>query len=100
VPVLDEAVLLVSELCTNALLHTASGDNGTFEVIVRPGASSVRVEVRDDGSDRTPAPSQPDASAEDGRGLRLVELIADQWGQVGDWRGRSIFFELQWKKSD
>lgn len=48
VSVLDEVVLLVSELCTNALLHTASGDSGTFEVRVLPGRSSVRVEVRDE----------------------------------------------------
>ena len=34
VSVVDEAVLLVSELCTNALLHTASGDGGMFEVAV------------------------------------------------------------------
>lgn len=67
---------------------------------ISSGASSVRVEVRDDGSDRTPAPGRPDASAEDGRGLSLVELIADQWGQVGDWRGRSVFFGLRWKESD
>lgn len=29
VPVIDEVVLLISELCTNAVLHTASGDGGT-----------------------------------------------------------------------
>jgi anti-sigma regulatory factor (Ser/Thr protein kinase) len=99
VPVLDEAVLLVSELCTNALLHTASGDSGTFEVSILPGRSSVRVEVRDDGSDKMPVPGSPDAGAEDGRGLELVDLIADQWGHFGDRCSRSVFFELGWKAS-
>lgn len=99
VSVLDEVVLLVSELCTNALLHTASGDSGTFEVRVLPGRSSVRVEVRDDGSDQVPLPGSADAVAEDGRGLGLVYLIADRWGHFRDMRGRSVFFELGWKAS-
>src|SRR5262245_8957521 len=46
VSVVDEAVLLVSELCTNALLHTASGYDGTFEVAVYLGSLSVRIEVQ------------------------------------------------------
>ena len=100
VPVLDEVVLLVSELCTNALLHTASGEGGTFEVPVLPGPSCVRVEVRDDGSDQIPAAVPPDTSAEDGRGLSLVDLLADRWGHLGDQRGRFIFFELAWKAPD
>ena len=99
VPVLDEVVLLVSELCTNALLHTASGDSGTFEVRVLPGRSSVRVEVLDDGSDQVPLPGSADAVAEDGRGLGLVDLIADQWGHFGDMGVRSVFFELGWEAS-
>lgn len=100
VPVLDDVVLLVSELCTNALVHTASGEGGTFEVAILPGPSCVRVEVRDDGSDRSRAAVPPDISAEDGRGLSLVDLIADRWGHLGDQRGRSIFFELAWKAPD
>ena len=100
VPVLDEVVILVSELCTNALLHTASGQSGTFAVTVCPGLSCVRVEVRDDGSDQIPGPGPVDASAEDGRGLGLVDLLADQWGHIGDRSSRSVFFELGWKTSD
>jgi anti-sigma regulatory factor (Ser/Thr protein kinase) len=101
VPVVDEAVLLVFELCTNALLHTASADGGTFEVAVYPQSLSVRVEVRDGGATRAPVAGQPtDTYAEDGRGLGLVELLADRWGHSGDQHGRSVFFELPWKKSD
>jgi hypothetical protein len=97
VPVLDEVTLLVSEVCTNALLHTASGDDGTFEISVFPREGSVRIEVRDDGSDRIPSPGLPDGSAEAGRGLELVDAIADIWGHFGDQRGRSVFFELGWR---
>lgn len=101
VPVLDEAVLLVSELCTNALLHTASGHGGTFEVAVYPCPLSARIEVRDGGATQAPSVSQPARTcAEDGRGLGLVELLAERWGHSGDHHGRSVFFELHWKQPD
>ncbi|MEP7023080.1 MAG: ATP-binding protein [Actinomycetota bacterium] len=98
VPVLDEAVLLVSELCTNSLQHTASGLGGTFEVAVLPRRCSLRVEVRDQGSGHDPAPCPVDALSEDGRGLGLVELVADHWGYSGNQQGRSVYFELSWEK--
>jgi serine/threonine-protein kinase RsbW len=95
-PMLDEAVLLTSELCTNALLHTASGQGGSFDVTVCRGRDSVRVEVRDDGSENIPAVRGIDEFSEQGRGLALVDLIATRWGQNGDELGRSVFFELRW----
>lgn len=101
VPVLDEAVLLVSELCTNALLHTASGRNGgMFEVAVYTGTCSARIEVRDEGGSQAPALHPSDALAETGRGLGLVALLSDEWGHHGDHTGRSVFFELRWKEPD
>jgi anti-sigma regulatory factor (Ser/Thr protein kinase) len=96
VPVLDEAVLLASELATNAVVHTASGDDGTFDVAIRRYPSAVRIEVSDAGSCRTPVPRSQDFLAEEGRGLELVNLVADRWGHSGDQGGRSVFFELCW----
>ena len=52
---LDEAVLLTSELCTNALQHSGSGAGGTFEVTVLRGPGCARIEVRDEGSKSLPA---------------------------------------------
>ncbi|HUK72557.1 MAG TPA: ATP-binding protein [Streptosporangiaceae bacterium] len=95
-PVADEAVLCVSELATNTLLHTASGNGGGFEVIVHLGESSVLVGVCDDGSDKTPTTRTFDAISEDGRGLGMVALVADRWGQSGDEYGRTVWFELRW----
>src|SRR6266704_2748321 len=83
-PVLDEAVLLTSELCTNALQHTASGSGGTFEVTVYCGRDSLRVEVHDEGSDTVPAARNFEELSEDGRGLEIVALVAHRWGQGGD----------------
>ena len=96
-PVLDEAILLTSELCTNALQHTASGTGGLFEITVYRGDGSLRVEVRDDGSGSVPAVRTFEELSEDGRGLEIVHLLADRWGQNGDEFGRCAFFELRWK---
>ena len=101
VSVVDEAVLLVSELCTNALLHTASGYDGTFDVAVYLGSLSVRIEVRDGGAAQAPSVRQPVGPfAEYGRGLDLVDLLSDRWGYNGDSNGRSVYFELRWKQPD
>src|SRR6266516_747070 len=95
-PVLDEAVLLVSELTTNALKHTAADGAGGFQVTVYQGEAALLIAVKDDGSNKIPLPSPADALAEDGRGLTLVELIASRWGHCSDQHGRTIWFELRW----
>jgi anti-sigma regulatory factor (Ser/Thr protein kinase) len=100
-PVLDEAVLLVSELATNAFEHTATADEGSFHVTIYQCDSSLLIAVRDDGSDSIPAHGhQADTLAETGRGLELVELIADRWDYCGDSYGRTVWFELSWKQSE
>ena len=95
-PVTDEAVLCVSELATNALLHTGSGAGGKFEVIVQHGESWARVAVCDEGSPVRPAARALDSVSEDGRGLGLVALVADRWGQCGDEYSRTVWFEFRW----
>lgn len=95
-PQLDEAVLLTSELCTNALQHTHSGDGGTFEVTVYHRPGSLRIEVRDDGSPSGPVPQPVDSCSLDGRGLEIVACLAHRWGQRGDEYGRCVYFELRW----
>jgi two-component sensor histidine kinase len=96
---LDEAVLLVSELATNALEHTATGDGGQFDVIVLRCETSLMVGVSDNGSVKIPAPCALDPESENGRGLGLVELVADRWGHCGSRSGRTIWFELRWKQA-
>jgi len=95
-PMLDEAVLLTSELCTNAVRHSASGDGGSFEVIVRRRGNSLRVEVRDDGSNSVSVARDYGELAENGRGLEIVALLANRWGQSRTGYGRLVFFELRW----
>jgi anti-sigma regulatory factor (Ser/Thr protein kinase) len=92
---LDEAVLLTSELCTNTLQHTGSGAGGSFEVTVFCGPGCVRIEVRDAGSTSLPAAKDCEQLSEAGRGLEIVRLLAYRWGQKGDEYGRAVFFELR-----
>jgi serine/threonine-protein kinase RsbW len=93
-PLLDEAVLLVSELATNALEHTKTGDGGQFEVTIYRCGTSLLIGVSDNGSDKTPKPGPFDLESETGRGLEVVELIAERWGYCGDQHGCTVWFEL------
>lgn len=93
-PQLDDAVLLTSELCTNALEHTGSGGDGTFEVVVIHAPGSLRVEVCDDGAVGVPAVQSASDGSEVGRGLAIVDALAHRWGHRSIERGRCVFFEL------
>ncbi|MFD1540877.1 ATP-binding protein [Nonomuraea guangzhouensis] len=78
----ESARLIVSELITNALIHTASGLHGgvvTVEVVAID-AEVVRVEVTDDGADTVPRARESGGDDCHGRGLWLVEQIALKWG--------------------
>jgi anti-sigma regulatory factor (Ser/Thr protein kinase) len=95
-PVAGGAVLCVSELATNALLHSASRNGGEFEVIVCRGQTSALIAVYDDGSDTPPAARGLDVTSEDGRGLGVVALTASRWGHFGGKSGRVVWFEMCW----
>lgn len=89
-PQLGNAVLLTSELCANAVQHSASGKGGTFEVVIVHGAGSLRIEVRDDGSLLRPRVQDLDSRAEDRRGLAIIAAIAHSWGEI-----HCVYFELR-----
>lgn len=91
--VVDDAVLLVSELASNAILHTRSGDVlGGFTVELGFSADVLRVAVHDQGSREVPRVLN--GSDEGGRGLGLVQILAAGWGITGGPAGRTVWFEL------
>ncbi|MFI9099523.1 ATP-binding protein [Streptomyces fildesensis] len=91
--VIDDAVLLVSELASNAILHTRSGDPlGGFTVELGFSADTVRIAVHDQGSREVPRVLH--GNGEGGRGLGLVEVLAADWGITGGPAGRTVWFEL------
>ncbi|MEU6271302.1 SpoIIE family protein phosphatase [Streptomyces populi] len=90
---LDSAVLLVSEMVTNVLVHTDADALLVAEVAGDPGERRMRVEVTD-GSDDLPHRRHPGELASSGRGLVLVEMLADAWGVDPRGEGKSIWFEF------
>lgn len=95
-PVVEDAVLLVSELATNAIAHTASGRDGKFLVTVYRDQRRARVEVLDAGSDKIPVVRSWEDGRESGNGLAVVDCIATRWGHCGGSRRRVVWFELEW----
>ena len=83
------AMLLVSELVANAILHTGT----LFDVVVKPGAGRVRVEVHD-GSPELPVRKRYSNMSGTGRGLLLVERVAAGWGTDLTSKGKVVWFEL------
>ncbi|MFD7324901.1 ATP-binding protein [Streptomyces sp. NPDC059875] len=86
----DVAELLTSELVTNALIHTDHGAVVTATVV----PESLRVEVRDfvSGLSEPYAPAADDGTH--GRGLVLVQELADSWGVEDHGVGKVVWFEL------
>ncbi|MBT2384350.1 SpoIIE family protein phosphatase [Streptomyces sp. ISL-11] len=90
---LDSAVLMVSEMVTNVLVHT-DGDALLIAEISGPaGERRVRVDVAD-SSDELPHRRHPGEMASSGRGLVLMELLASTWGVDPQGEGKNIWFEL------
>ncbi|MFH8794087.1 SpoIIE family protein phosphatase [Streptomyces sp. NPDC017941] len=89
----DSAVLLVSEMITNVLVHTDGDALLVAEVTGEEGTRRLRVEVSD-GSDDLPHKRRPGELASSGRGLVLMELLAHRWGVDPRGEGKSIWFEL------
>jgi anti-sigma regulatory factor (Ser/Thr protein kinase) len=94
-PGVDDAVLLTSELVTNAVMHSNSRcPGGTIRVVVSDAIGGVRVEVFDEGSDLSAPVVRGDIYASDGHGLFLVQSLADQWGYLRSEQGTTVWFWL------
>ena len=86
----DDAVLLVSELVTNAVRHGLP----PITVAVECGVSEMTVQITDSDGGTGPLARDADAEAESGRGLALVDLLSDAWGVEPSQQGKSVWFRL------
>lgn len=91
VAMIDSATLVISELVTNAITHTRSGQQGgevTVEVLVHHQGAHTELTVRvvDGGATTVPRPRGAPPHAEHGRGLFLVQAITQAWGKLSDGR--------------
>jgi anti-sigma regulatory factor (Ser/Thr protein kinase) len=87
--VVEVAVLLVSELATNAVIHAHSAF--TVEVTRRP--DDVRVAVRDQGRG-IPLAEHPAPTALRGRGLSIIEGLAASWGVERSEPHKTVWFTV------
>lgn len=91
-PRIDDLLLCVSEVVTNAVVHAGTLAHLRLEC----GEDAVRVEVVDESPDAGLRPADPDPTVPSGRGLRLLDLLADRWGvEVEADRGqKAVWFEF------
>ena len=97
--VVEDVVLLVSELFGNAVRHSDSGrlaDGVVTVTLSEPVDGVMRVDLVDAGSaaGELRARLDVDQDSEGGRGLYLVDLLADKWGSHTQGEGRLVWFEV------
>lgn len=89
----DTAVLLATELLGNVLVHTDQDGSLTAHVTGETGRRRLLVEVMDRG-DELPHQRTPVELASSGRGLLLLDILADQWGVRPEPEGKTAWFAL------
>lgn len=91
-PVAETLILLISELVTNAVVHT--GCPAVLRMLFPAApAAPVRVEVADN-SGLPPSPRRAERDETGGRGLELVDGLADRWGWHPEGAGKQIWCEV------
>ncbi|EST26463.1 hypothetical protein N566_23870 [Streptomycetaceae bacterium MP113-05] len=90
----DGAVLMLSEMLTNVLVHTDGDAMTVAEISGDRGTRMLRVDVTD-SSDELPHRRSPGELASSGRGLLLMDTLADAWGVEPRGDGKRIWFELR-----
>ncbi|MDQ0991641.1 ATP-binding protein [Streptomyces sp. V3I7] len=93
----EDAALIVTELGTNALRHTVSGDHaGAFHIALIVSDLAITIAVTDSGRTKTaPEVQHPPLNATHGRGLAMVTALADSVTVHGDDSGRTVTAELR-----
>ncbi|MFF4096057.1 ATP-binding protein [Streptomyces sp. NPDC001834] len=99
--VVDDAVLILSELLSNACRHgrplgrhtdVGEGDVRATWRVDRTGG--LTVEVTDGGGPTRPVPSTPSVTARGGRGLNIISALAEEWGVRDDSSGEVTVWVL------
>lgn len=101
-PVRADVLLLAGELCANAIAHSRSGEaGGQFSVDVDWAPALARVVIGDQGSAQAPAIARGTSDltplGESGRGLLLVDEVADDWGTTSCPNRRWVWADVQWQ---
>ncbi|MFE6911961.1 ATP-binding protein [Streptomyces erythrochromogenes] len=87
----EDTLLLVSELLTNASLHS----NGCRELVLTADGATLRIEVHD-GTTAIPVHhSAPQPGIPGGHGLHIVERLSDRWGTHTYGDGKAVWAEIE-----
>jgi anti-sigma regulatory factor (Ser/Thr protein kinase) len=98
-PLVDDAVLLTSELVTNAVLHAATPVQVTCRLLPDVPDGAIEIAVLDGLPGPLP-PSQPHTAADaaehtSGRGLQLPPELASAWGVTYAKAAKAVWFRLE-----
>jgi len=91
---IDTALLIMSELATNGLIHGSQHRSDTITIVCEVDSHILTIGVIDYGSGQ-PAILDAGEDAEFGRGLALVEDMADDWGQESCDGGKLVYARLK-----
>ena len=84
--VVDEMVLMASELVTNAFMH----GRPPIDLRLRRSRNEIVLEVQDRGTFK-PRRRRAEEDDESGRGLQIVSMLADSWGSRATGSGKSVW---------
>jgi anti-sigma regulatory factor (Ser/Thr protein kinase) len=87
--IVEAAELMTSELATNCVRHAHSD----FELAIHRSRDEIRVEVSDQGEGQ-PVMRSPTPREQSGRGLRIVQELAEDWGITPLPNGKLVWFCL------
>jgi serine/threonine-protein kinase RsbW len=77
----EEALLVVSELATNAVLHSGADAEDEFELLAELVPDGIRIAVTDFRASRVPEPVPYGGAAERrGMGLWVIDALSSRWG--------------------
>ncbi|MET8146468.1 ATP-binding protein [Sphaerisporangium sp. NPDC005288] len=97
-PALEDVTRLVSEVVTNAVVHSDSRDGGRITLALADCFDRIHADVVDDGGESVPRVCVSDDFAESGRGMMLVDLLSQAWGVYEDEAGRTVWFEVEYRR--
>ena len=90
----DDVEVIVSELVTNVVLHVEHDSEPSALVLLARLGTLLRLEVHDSGEPMSQA-EEPDATAEHGRGLWIVGMLAQSWGVDETPDGKCVWAEIE-----
>jgi anti-sigma regulatory factor (Ser/Thr protein kinase) len=92
--VLDDVILMTSELAINGVKHVPPAEGDWLEVLVNHGDDMLKVSVRDPGKDFAINQDLPSSEEIGGWGLNLVSSLSSRWGVAPQPDGTAVWFEV------